>query len=97
MVTLEEAKLFLRIDDGSEDVLLTSLIGTAKELTQAVLRKNLDEYEVLPATIKQAMLIITATLYEERQVSGDNKNKMDIVETLDLVRRMLFAYREDKY
>ena len=42
------------------------------------------------------MLIVVGTLYEERQVAKD-KSGVDIKETLDLVRRMLFAYRRDAF
>ena len=42
------------------------------------------------------MLIVVATLYEERQISKD-KTGIDISETLDLVRRMLFAYRKERF
>ncbi len=45
----------------------------------------------------QAMLIVVGTLYEERQAAKDNKSGVDIKETLDLVRRMLFAYRREAF
>lgn len=96
MVTLEEAKNFLRVDGDDDECLIGSLIMTAKELTEEVLRKSIDELEPLPETIRQAMLIIVGTLYESRQISKD-KVGLDIKETLDLVKRMLFAYREDKF
>ena len=48
------------------------------------------------SSVHQAMLIVVATLYEERQVAKD-KSGVDIKETLDLVRRMLFAYRREVF
>ena len=96
MLTLQETKEFLRVDGDEEDALISSLIITAQVLTEDVLRRPLSEFEKLPDPIKQAMLIIVGTLYEERQVSKD-KAGVDIKETLDLVRQMLFGYRRSKF
>ena len=96
MLTLQETKEFLRVDGDEEDALISSLIITAQVLTEDVLRRPLSEFDKLPDPIKQAMLIIVGTLYEERQVSKD-KAGVDIKETLDLVRQMLFGYRRSKF
>ena len=95
-MTLQETKDFLRLDGDDEDALVSSLIVTAKELTEGVLRRKLTEFMEVPETVHQAMLIVVATLYEERQVAKD-KSGVDIKETLDLVRRMLFAYRREVF
>lgn len=96
MITLQEAKEFLRVDGDDEENLIASLIVAARELTEDVLRRPLAEIEPLPEIVRQAMLIVVATLYEERQISKD-KTGIDISETLDLVRRMLFAYRKERF
>lgn len=96
MLELAETKEFLRVDGDAEDILISSLIVTAKELVENVLRKKLDEFEQVPETVRQAMLIIVGTLYEERQITK-SKEGLDIKETLDLVRRMLFAYRQERF
>ena len=96
MITLQEAKEFLRVDGDDEENLIASLIVAAQELTEDVLLRPLAELEPLPETVRQAMLIVVATLYEERQISKD-KTGIDISETLDLVRRMLFAYRKERF
>ena len=96
MLTLQETKDFLRLDGDDEDALVSSLIVTAKELIEEVLRRKLTEFKEVPETVHQAMLIVVGTLYEERQVAKD-KSGVDIKETLDLVRRMLFAYRRDAF
>ncbi len=96
MLTLQETKDFLRLDGDDEDALVSSLILTAKELIEEVLRRKLTEFKEVPETVHQAMLIVVGTLYEERQVAKD-KSGVDIKETLDLVRRMLFAYRRDAF
>ena len=96
MLTLQETNDFLRLDGDDEDALVSSRILTAKELIEEVLRRKLTEFKEVPETVHQAMLIVVGTLYEERQVAKD-KSGVDIKETLDLVRRMLFAYRRDAF
>lgn len=96
MLTLQETKEFLRVDGDEEDALISSLILTAKDLTEDVMRRKLSDFNELPETVRQAMLILVATLYEERQVSK-GKTGVSVADTLDLVRRMLFAYRKGAF
>lgn len=96
MLELKETKEFLRIDGDEEDNLISTLIVTAQVLTEDVIRQKLSDYDEVPEPIHQAMLILVGTLYEERQISKD-KSGVDIKETLDLVRRMLFAYRRTMF
>ena len=96
MLTLQETKDFLRLDGDDEDALVSSLIVTAKELVEDTLRYKITEFEEIPETVHQAMLIVVGTLYEERQTAKD-KSGVDIKETLDLVRRMLFSYRKEAF
>ena len=96
MLELKETKEFLRIDGDEEDNLISTLIVTAQVLTEDVIRQKLSDYDEVPEPIHQAMLILVGTLYEERQISKD-KAGVDIKETLDLVRRMLFAYRRTMF
>ena len=96
MLDLQETKEFLRVDGDEEDALISSLILTAKDLTEDVMRRKLTDFDELPETVRQAMLILIATLYEERQVSK-GKTGVSVADTLDLVRRMLFAYRKGAF
>jgi len=97
MVTLKEAKDFCRIDGPEEDALIASLITTAKTLVEGVLRSSVDEEKEVPEPVHQAMLILIGTLYEERQISKNPKTGFTIDEALDMVRKMLFCYREEKF
>jgi len=97
MLELNEIKEFLRVDGDESDKLLVSLSFTAKELVEETLRRKLSEFECVPETVRQAMLIVIATLYEERQVAKSGKEGVGLTDVLDLVRRMLFAYREEKF
>lgn len=97
LLTLNETKHYLRVDNDEDDALISSLIITSRILTEEIIRCNLDELEMLPDLIKQAMLIIIGTLYEERQVEKNDKEGLALDETLDLVKKMLFMYRKEKF
>ena len=92
-VSLEEAKLYLRITsdengESVEDARITSLLETARHLCEGVLRMSFDEFEELPKTGDQAVLYITANLYEHREYLD-----MKIVE--DVVKRLLLPHRRE--
>lgn len=87
LLTLNETKHYLRVDNDEDDALISSLIITSRILTEEIIRCNLDEFEMLPDLIKQAMLIIIGTLYEERQVEKNDKEGLALDATLDLVKK----------
>ena len=95
MLTLEETKLYLRVDHDEEDSLIASYIQTAQTLVEDILRKKLTEYEIVPEPIRQAMLFIVGTFYESRQVTQNGG--IDMANTIDVVKRLLFAYRESRW
>ena len=95
MLTLEESKLYLRIDSDDEDTLITSLNKTAQEMVEDILRYQLTEFDTIPETINQSMLYIVSTLYESRQVGNANAIKMD--ELIETIRRMVEPYRRQAW
>ena len=60
-VTLEQAKVYLRIDGDEEDALIASFMQTATELCEGILRINLDELEGIPKSVDQAVLLSLLT------------------------------------
>ncbi len=90
MLPLDEVKLYLRIDGDEEDTLIISFLATAQELCEGILRYPLTEFEELPETVKQALLYAVAALYEKREGAS-------IKETLDVLKRLLFAYRRESW
>ncbi len=94
MFTLEEVKLFLRIDNDEEDAVVSSLIVTSVELVEGVIRRSVAEFETVPETLHQACLFVIATLYENRQ---GGKNGLDMQGMLDVVKRLTFAYRKESF
>ena len=88
LVTLEEAKLYLRVDGVEDDSLILHLISTAEGICEDVLRRPLVELEPAPEILKTAGLYLVANLYEQREA-------VNIPDLLDFTRRLLQPYRLD--
>ena len=87
MVTLEEAKNYLRVEHDEDDMLITSLLETAKQLVMDVGRMDAEALEACGEIGHTATLYAAAYLYTHRE----NANHNDLLLTL---RAMLFAQRE---
>jgi len=79
MLDLAEVKLFLRLDDNSEDGYLNLLILLSSEMLLNYLRTEELPVEI-PSALKQAMLIIVGYFYESRE--GTKEGIPDVVYTL---------------
>jgi uncharacterized phage protein (predicted DNA packaging) len=66
MITLEEAKKYLRVDSGDEDDIIQQELDAAENLVAAVLRKDSLEDESSPITVV-AVLYTLAYLNEHRE------------------------------
>ena len=87
MITLNEAKNYLRVDHTEDDKLILSLIDTAKALVQDVGRMDDTALAVNEATTRQAMLYTISYLYENRNTADYHKLTLTL-------RALLFAQRE---
>ncbi len=90
MVTLEQAKMYLRIESTEEDALILSFLETARELCEGILRASFEDFETIPKAIDHAILFITANLYEHRE-------DLDLKVVEDVVRRLLFPHRLESW
>ncbi len=90
LVTLEEAKLYLRLDNNCEDALVTSLINTAQILCEDIIRKKVDGFEGVPGTLKIGILYGVAYLYENREQADYN----GLIKTL---AGLLFGMRDEVF
>jgi len=88
IVTLEEAKLYLKVDGDEDDTLISDCINAAEELCEDILRFPLTEFAEVPDTVKQAVFYAIGNLYEQRET-------LDMKAMIDLLKRLLFAYRKD--
>ena len=103
LVTLDEAKVYLRVDSADEDTLINSLLATAEKYCADVGRLTDDDWAAVVNTdqaedesremtgkraiLKTAILFSVGYLYEHREDADHN----DLAITL---RNLLFSIRE---
>ncbi|GGE26901.1 head-tail connector protein [Streptococcus himalayensis] len=85
MVSLEEVKLYLKVEHDEEDDLLEQLMEASHQLCEAILRQTSDS-----DVLKTAVLYGVAYLYEHREVA----NHKELKETL---YHLLLAERKDVF
>lgn len=68
-VTLDEAKLHMRVDHDDEDQYIEGLILAAETHIGMYLGENLPD--PMPAPVKAAVLLLVGDLYENRERQGD--------------------------
>lgn len=88
VVSLDEIKLYLRIDGDEENTLITNFITTAEEICEGILRYPLSEFTAIPDTLKQAVFYAVANMYEKRE-------NFEVKEVLETMTRLLFYYRSE--
>ena len=67
LVTVDEAKLYLRLDGTEEDALIQTLLETAESLCQDIVRTDFDEMEEVPEIVKVGIRYAVTYLYENRE------------------------------
>ena len=99
MLSLEEVKLYLRVDGDEEDILITSFIETAVEICEDILRFPISQFEEIPPVVRQAILYCVANLYEKREGTYYYlKNEGGgISETINVMKLMLGNLREESW
>lgn len=90
VISLEEVKLYLRVDGDEENTLITNFIITAEELCEGILRYSLSELTTVPETIKQAVLYAVAIMYEQRETFAAKL-------VIEVMTRLLFSYRKENW
>ena len=90
MISLEEAKTYLRVDSADEDTLILSLLEMAEKLVKDVSRLSDEEFEREENRVRIAVLYATAYLFE-------NREKANHKELTLTVRALLFGVREAKF
>ena len=88
IITLDEAKQYLRVDDDEDNTLITNLISSSEDLCEGILRCPISEFTIIPEMVRQSVLYAVANLYE-------NRENVDMKAVLDVMTRLLFAYRKD--
>lgn len=87
MITLNEAKNYLRVDHEEDDKLILQLLDTAKCLVKDVGRMDEEKLTLNEDITRTAMLFALGCLYE-------NRSKPDYHALTMSLRSILFAQRE---
>jgi len=90
VVTLENTKVWLRVESNDEDALIESFIVTAEDIVSGILRFPLAEFEEVPEPIKHAIYYGVSQFYERR-------NELVMGELIDTMKRLLFMYRREAW
>lgn len=88
LVTLEEAKAWLRVEESDEDTLIESFIGAAEDIVEGVLRFPLADFEEVPEAIRQGILYAVSQFYE-------NRNLVKLMELTETLKCFLSSYRKE--
>ena len=90
MITLEEAKSYLRVDFDDEDEMINSLIQSSIKHSMDVARVDSEEDLSKNPNVKIAVLYMTAYLYEHRE-------EADYSELNLTLRALLFGMRKAEF
>ena len=89
-VTLEELKLYARIDGDEDDSVLLDAALSSENTVEQVLGFPLSDFEEIPDLVKQVVYVIATRRYENRL--GETIAKDTI-----LARNLLLNYRYKKW
>lgn len=90
IVTLVEAKQYLRVDSSDEDAFISGLIETGEQMCSDMARMEAAELEECLPIARIAILYVIAYLYEHRE-EADHE---ELVQTL---RSLLFGIRKEVF
>lgn len=69
IITLDEAKTFLRVDYSDEDALILQLIDTATE-TALAHADGLEDGDPIPESVRTSALLHVSRLYNDRETEA---------------------------
>ena len=90
LVTLEEMKNYLRVDDNEDDGLITTLLASAERMCMGILRTDEESGLQEAENGKAAVMYTVAYLYEHREEADHHA----LVLTL---RSLLFGSRKEAF
>jgi uncharacterized phage protein (predicted DNA packaging) len=70
LVTIDDAKQYLRIEGADEDILIESLITIAQCLCEDILRCKISDFDTAPQMAVLAIKFAVAYLYENRETAN---------------------------
>lgn len=89
MVTVEEARNYLRIDNGEDDGLVEAMLNTAVQLCADVSRLSEEEFISSPLS-RVAILFTIGYLYEHREEADHHELTLTLCSLLFALREGVF-------
>ena len=90
IVTLAEAKEYLRVDTDDEDTTITNLLKAAENLCADVSRLEVSELETAGDLAKVAVLFTLGYLNEHREEANHHELTLRLRSLLNGIRRQAF-------
>lgn len=90
IVTVDEVKTHLRIEDDDEDMYLESLIAQAQAVAEDFCRVTFDELSSAPEPVRLAVLLFVSHYYENR----DNPDRAVYGTMRIAFENLLYPYRD---
>lgn len=94
IITLDEAKTYLRVEYSDEDDLITNFIASAQKLVQDMTRLSDDDWSAADedtlARVRIAVLFAVAYFYEHREEADHSALNLTL-------RSLLFGIREEGF
>ena len=91
ILTVDEVKTHLRIENGEEDELIGSLIAQAQAAAEDYCRLSFEEdFETAPEPVRLAVLLMVSHYYENR----DNPDKQIYITMRMAFQNLLYPYRD---
>ncbi len=90
LVTLSEAKNYLRVDSADDDKTIRRLMKAAEQMVMDIARMDKKEISQAGDTARTAVLYATAYLYEHREEADHGELAETMKNLLSAVRREAF-------
>ena len=90
IVTLEEAKEYLRVDTDEENSLIETLMTAAQKFCEDVSRLDSEEFESAGEVAKIATLFTLGYFYEHREEANHHELSLRLRSLLQGVRKAAF-------
>lgn len=90
-VTMEEAKLYLKLDTAEEDTLVATLVSSSETLCLDILRKEAEEVEEKDVELlKTGILFAVGYFYEHREEADHKALQQTLFYLLSSRRKAVF-------
>lgn len=90
IITVEEAKKYLRVDGDEENSLIETLMTAAQQLCEDVSRLDSEEFESAGDIAKIATLFTLGYFYEHREEANHHELTLRLRSLLNGIRKAAF-------